>query len=74
MLVLEGKAVIEHCGSEHGCTPCACTPCAILALASVPPLSSTPCGVVIFNKERFRPVWAKIVANFFLNSKVFIKE
>ena len=44
----------------------ACTPCANLALASAPPLPSTPracCGVVIFNKERLRPVFAKILVN-----------
>ena len=62
-LVLEGKAATEHCGSEHSCTPCACAPCANLALASAPPLSSTSRGVVIFDKERLRSVFAKIVAN-----------
>jgi len=66
MLVLEGKAATEHCGSEHGCTRCACTPCTNLALASAPLLPSTPCAcycVVIFKKERLRPVFAKILAN-----------
>jgi len=61
--VLEGKAAIEHCGSEHGCTPCACTPCAKLALASAPSIPSTPRGIVIFNNERLRPVLAKILEN-----------
>ena len=59
-LVLEGKAETEHGSSEHGSTPCACTPCANLALASAPPIPSTPRGVVIFNNERLWTVLAKI--------------
>jgi len=54
MLVIEGKAATEHCGSKHGCTPCACTPCTNSVLASATPIHSTLRGVAIFNKEWVR--------------------